>query len=305
MIYTLTLNPCLDYIFSLEELEMGVINRVANPDIHPGGKGINVSIILARLGFPVVALGFLGGQNGRVILNQVQREGVTPSFVPINEENRTNIKIRGRSGITTELNSRGPMIQKKEFKEILRKLEPLEKGDYLVLSGSVPEGLPVTVYRDLITDLKTRDVRVIVDASGDLLKHTIEGKPFLIKPNREELASLFDVKNPTDLHEEKVVSYMRTLIDRGVENVIVSLGRDGALLMSKDYQLFAARPPQIEVVSAVASGDSLIAGFLAEYLNTKDFELALKFGVATGTATSGQRWLAFPEDIERIRPQIT
>lgn len=304
MIYTLTLNPCLDFIFSLEELETGIINRVANPEIHAGGKGINVSIILARLGFPVIALGFLGGRNGLTILNQVEREGVTPSFVPINEENRTNIKIRNRSGVTTELNSRGPMIQKKEFKEIIRKLEPLTQGDYLVLSGSIPEGLPVTVYRDLIINLKARGVRVIVDASGDLLKHTIEGKPFLIKPNREELASLFDVKNPADLDEDKVVMYMKTLIDRGVENVIVSLGHDGALLMSKDHQLYAARPPKIEVISAVASGDSLIAGFLAEYIKTNDLELALKFGVATGTATSAQKWLAFPEDIERIRPQI-
>jgi len=304
MIYTLTLNPCLDYNISVDALAVGEMNRIADADIYAGGKGINVAIVLARLGIPVTALGFLGGRNGASILTQVQHEGVITDFVPINEENRTNIKIRDAKGRTTEINSRGPKIHNRELSEIQRKLDQLEDDDFLVISGSVPEDVPPTIYRDLARYLQQKNIHVIIDASGDLLRYALEAKPFMIKPNREELANLFDIKHPEDLDEKTIKKYLSSLIDHGVEQVIVSLGKDGAAFMDQTRELIVVHAPTIKVVSAVGSGDSLIAGFLAEYITSNDVLASLKMGVAAGTATSAQKWLAHKENIESIRQKI-
>lgn len=304
MIYTLTLNPCLDYNISVDEIAIGDMNRISEAEIYAGGKGINVAIVLARLGIPVTALGFLGGRNGASILAQVQHEGVITDFVPINEENRTNIKIRDKNGRTTEINSRGPKIHNRELSEIQRKLDQIEDDDFLVISGSVPEDVPVTIYRDLARYLQQKNVHVIIDASGELLRYGLEAKPFLIKPNREELATLFDIKHPEELDEKTIEKYLLSLIDHGVEQVIVSLGKDGAAFMDQSRKLFIVKAPTVNVVSAVGSGDSLIAGFLAEYITANDALNSLKLGVASGTATSTQKWLANKADIEKIRQII-
>lgn len=302
MIYTLTMNPCLDLAMKVDDLALAKLNIAAKAVTHPGGKGINVSLVLKRLGIDNVALGFLGGKTGATILSEVQKEGIRPDFVIIQEENRVNIKIRQNDGTTTEINSQGPVVTSAELIEIYRKLDQIDDGDYLVMSGSVPPTIPHTIYAEIMQYISFKKIRVIVDSRNDLLKNTLPYHPFLIKPNLLELAELFgfELDEHGRMNEENIRDCLNELIDMGAMNVLLSLGVDGAIFYSYDRQLYYQKAPKGHVESTVGAGDSLIAGFLAAYAQNEDIVQALKLGVACGSATSFTEWLATSNDIENI-----
>ncbi len=302
MIYTLTLNPCLDYTMRLATVHFNGVNVAQSSIVHAGGKGINVSIVLARLGLPNTAMGFLGGKTGASILNEIQKEGVLPEFVIISEDSRMNFKITDEEGQTTEINGLGPNIADRELSELFRKLNEIQNGDFLVISGSVPPNIPNDIYAQILKYLSFKKIKVIVDARKDLLKATLPCRPFLIKPNLTEVAELFDIELPpgASLPDEDLAECMEELLSMGAQNVLISLGPKGAIFMGQDHNLIRMPAPDGKVVSAVGAGDSLVAGFLAGYIETKDFNYSLRLGTACGSATAFTSWLATAEDIERL-----
>ncbi len=302
MIYTLTLNPCLDYTMRLATVTFNGVNIAQSSIVHAGGKGINVSIVLARLGLANTAMGFLGGKTGASILNEIQKEGVTPEFVIISEDSRMNFKITDDEGKTTEINGLGPNIADRELGELFRKLNEIQNGDFLVISGSVPPNVPSDIYAQILKYLSFKKIKVIVDARKDLLKATLPYRPFLIKPNINEVAELFDIELPegASLPEEDLEECMEELLSMGAQNVIISMSGRGAIFMGQDHNVIRMSAPEGKVVSAVGAGDSLIAGFLAGYVETKDFSYSLRLGVVCGSATAFTSWLATAEDIEHL-----
>lgn len=302
MIYTLTMNPCLDLAMKVDDLAIGKLNVASKAITHPGGKGINVSLMLRHLGIENVALGFLGGKTGATILSEVQKEGIRPDFVIIQEENRVNIKVRQNDGTTTEINSKGPLVTAKELIEIYRKLDQIDDGDYLVMSGSVPPSIAHTIYADIMEYMSFKKIRVIVDSRNDLLKNSLAHHPFLIKPNLAELAELFDFELDAQgrMSEDNIRDCLNELIDMGALNVLLSLGNAGAIFFSTDRELYYQAAPSGKVESTVGAGDSLIAGFLSVYSMEENIEKALKMGVACGSATSFTEWLASAKDIESV-----
>lgn len=302
MIYTLTLNPCLDYTMRLATVTFNGVNIAQSSIVHAGGKGINVSIVLARLGLANTAMGFLGGKTGASILNEIQKEGVTPEFVIISEDSRMNFKITDDEGKTTEINGLGPDIADRELGELFRKLNEIQNGDFLVISGSVPPNVPSDIYAQILKYLSFKKIKVIVDARKELLKATLPYRPFLIKPNIHEVAELFDIELPegASLPEEDLEECMEELLSMGAQNVIISMSGRGAIFMGQDHNVIRMSAPEGKVVSAVGAGDSLIAGFLAGYVETKDFSYSLRLGVVCGSATAFTSWLATSEDIEHL-----
>ncbi len=302
MIYTLTLNPCLDYTMRLPTVTFNGVNIAHSSIVHAGGKGINVSIVLARLGLANTAMGFLGGKTGASILNEIQKEGVTPEFVIISEDSRMNFKITDDEGKTTEINGLGPDIAERELSELFRKLNEIQNGDFLVISGSVPPNVPSDIYAQILKYLSFKKIKVIVDARKELLKATLPYHPFLIKPNINEVAELFDIELPpgASLPDEDLEECMEELLSMGAQNVIISMSGRGAIFMGQDRNAIRMAAPEGKVVSAVGAGDSLIAGFLAGYVETKDFSYSLRLGLACGSATAFTSWLATAEDIEKL-----
>lgn len=302
MIYTLTMNPCLDLAIKVDDLILAKLNVASKAVTHPGGKGINVSLVLKHLGVDNVALGFLGGKTGATILSEVQKEGIRPDFVIIKEENRVNIKVRQNDGTTTEINSQGPIVTSSELIEIYRKLDQIDDGDYLVMSGSVPPSIPHTIYAEIMQYISFKKIRVVVDSRKDLLKNTLPYHPFLIKPNLLELAEIFgfELDEHGRMNEENIRDCLNELIDMGAENVLLSLGVDGAVFFSHKRELYYQPAPKGPVESTVGAGDSLIAGFLASYGENEDIVAALRLGVACGSATSFTEWLATGNDIKKV-----
>src|SRR5574344_220138 len=302
MVYTLTFTPCLDYSCRVDDLKLFALNASEKPSIHAGGKGINCAIMLSRLGKEVKALGFLGGKIGSSILSEVQKEGVNPDFVIIDEENRFNYKIRDGKGNTTEINGLGPNISDKELYEIYRKLDQIEDGDYLIISGSVPPTIDHFIYAEIMKYLIEKKVKVVVDARKDLLKNTFEYHPFLIKPNQYELAELFDITlEPGEkMANEDIEECMLELLDEGVQNVLVSLGKYGAKFVGSDRKIINIDPIEGPAISHVGSGDSMIAGFVAGLAETDDINYALKLAMACGTATAFSSWLATVDEVSKL-----
>ncbi len=280
MIYTVTLNPSIDYIVQVNSLELGAVNRAEKDMKFPGGKGINVSRVLHRLGVENVALGFTGGFTGRFIKDVLQTEGVITNFIQVNEDTRINVKIKGKE--ETELNGQGPSVTKEQFEQLMKQIESMQKGDCVVLAGSVPASIPTTFYESIAAFGGEKGIRVVVDASGSALQHVVKNKPFLIKPNHHELGELFGVEIST---VEDVLPYGRKLVEQGVEHVIVSMAGDGALLFTAEG-IYEATIPKGVVINSVGAGDSLVAGFVGRYEQTKDIEKAFQYGVATGSATA-------------------
>ncbi|QHG36147.1 1-phosphofructokinase [Bacillus paranthracis] len=266
MIYTVTLNPSIDYIVQVNSLELGAVNRAEKDMKFPGGKGINVSRVLHRLGVENVALGFTGGFTGRFIKDVLQAEGVTTNFIQVNEDTRINVKIKGKE--ETELNGQGPSVTKEQFEQLMKQIESMQKGDCVVLAGSVPASIPTTFYESIAAFGAEKGIRVVVDASGSALQHVVKNKPFLIKPNHHELGELFGVEIST---AEDILPYGRKLIEQGVEHVIVSMAGDGALLFTAEG-IYEATIPKGVVINSVGAGDSLVAGFVGRYEQTKDIK---------------------------------
>lgn len=296
MIYTVTCNPSLDYIVTVKDFEPGRTNRTESERILPGGKGINVSIMLRNLGIESTALGFTAGFTGAQIQSRIEQMGIRTEFIEAAEGfSRINLKIKNMEG--TEINGRGPQIGEEKFQKLMGLLRKLGSGDYLVLAGSIPSSLPDTMYRDIVRELKPRGVRVIVDAEKDLLMNVLEYQPFLIKPNNHELGEIFGT---TLMTREEAVPYARELRRRGAENVLVSMAGEGAVLAAADGNVYSAPAPRGTLINGVGAGDSMVAGFLAGWMEKKDCRHAFFMGLAAGSASAFSEDLATGEKVREV-----
>ena len=296
MIFTITCNPSLDYVVEVENLIMGATNRTSYEQMLPGGKGINVSQVLRNLGLESTALGFLAGFVGDEIERRVAQANIRNKFIKVeNGISRINIKIRNVDGM--EINGMGPDIPKEKLQELMQYLEQLQSEDILVLAGSIPSTLPDTIYKDIMKQLQPKGIRIVVDATKDLLMQVLEYKPFLIKPNNHELGELFGVELTT---REQVVPYAKQLQEKGAQNVLVSMAGEGAVLIDANGLVHMSEAPKGKVVNAVGAGDSMVAGFLAGWLSSEDYEKAFRVGLATGSASAFSEKLATKQEVELV-----
>ena len=300
MIYTVTFNPSLDYIVSVDDFKLGLTNRTSSELILPGGKGTNVSTVLKNLGLENTALGFVAGFTGNEIVKRLNDMGIKSDFISIeNGISRINLKLKSIDG--TEINGAGPDISEEKVNELRDKLNQLKEGDVLVLAGSIPSSMSDNIYRDIMADLKDRGVMIVVDATKDLLLNVLEYHPFLIKPNNHELGEIFDVKLTT---REEVIPYGRKLQEKGARNVLVSMAGEGAVLIAEDGQVFDAPAPKGKLINGVGAGDSMVAGFVAGWIEKQDYEYAFHMGVASGSASAFSENLATKEEIINVYNQV-
>ena len=300
MIYTVTLNPSIDYVIKVDKLTTGNINRVNEEHVYPGGKGINVTRILKSLDNDNIALGFVSGFTGDYIINSLQELNLKSDFIKV-KEGFTRINVKVKSEEETEINGQGPKISEEELNQFYKVIDKLVDGDILILSGSIPSCLDERLYESIMKKVEDRDIKVIVDATKNLLLNVLKYKPFLIKPNNHELAEMFNVElNST----EDVVFYARKLKEMGAQNVLISMGKDGALLITENDEVFASSVAKGEVINSVGAGDSMVAGFIAGYLKSNSYEEALRLGAASGGATAFSSDLATREFIDKLVDEI-
>lgn len=298
MIYTVTLNPSIDYIVEVDDLTLGGLNRMKRDLKLPGGKGINVSRVLNQLEVQNTAIGFLGGFTGRYIEDWLREEKIISNFVTVADDTRINIKLK--AGEETEINGTGPVIREAEAEALLLKLEALQAGDTLVLSGSAPPSLGGDFYSKLIAVCKRKKAEFVIDTTGQALKDALALEPLLVKPNHHELAELFGVTIKT---REEIITYGRRLLEAGAQYVLVSMAGEGALFIS-DQGVYYASAPSGTVRNSVGAGDSMIAGFVGTLSLTGDVLEAFRTGVASGSATAFSDDLADRMLIEQLKPQI-
>ncbi|WP_179032068.1 1-phosphofructokinase [Paenibacillus kribbensis] len=299
MIYTVTLNPSIDYIVEVDDLKLGDLNRMKRDLKLPGGKGINVSRILNQLGADSTAIGFLGGFTGRFIDDTLREESIKTDFVVIEDDTRINIKLK--HGDETEINGLGPAIHEHEANALVQKLSGLQKNDIVVLSGSIPPSLGGDFYSRLIRVCQQTGAEFVIDTTGEALMKALVHKPLLVKPNHHELAELFGV---TIHSKEEIVTYGRKLLEAGAKNVLISMAGEGALFITAD-EVYHANVPAGTVKNSVGAGDSMIAGFVGTLALLGDPIEAFRTGVASGSATAFSDDLATREKIEQLRPQVT
>lgn len=300
MVYTVTFNPSLDYIVSVEDFQLGKTNRTAKEQMLPGGKGINVSTVLKNLGIPNTALGFCAGFTGEEIKRRVGEMGLASDFIDLeNGYSRINVKMKDFDG--TEINGQGPDISPEETERLLRKLDSLKEGDVLVLAGSIPRTMPESIYSDILRRLEGKGILAAVDATGELLLHVLEYRPFLIKPNNHELGELFRTELTT---REDVIPYAGKLQEKGARNVLVSMAGQGAVLLDEKGEVHMLPAPKGKLVNAVGAGDSMVAGFLAGWLTKKDYEYAFRMGISAGSASAFSENLATKEEVEEVYRQV-
>ncbi len=297
MIYTVTFNPSLDYIVRVENFKDGQINRTYYENILPGGKGINVSIVLKNLGHDSTALGFMAGFTGREIEEEIKRFGIGTDFIE-SKEGISRINLKMKSDNETEINGMGPKISDAEIDELYAKLDTLKAGDILVISGSVPSSLPGDMYERIMTRLQDKDIDIVVDAERDLLTKVLKFHPLLIKPNNHELGDIYGVKLET---RDQVVPYAKKLQEEGARNVLISMAGEGAVFVSEKGDVIESAAPKGTVVNSVGAGDSMVAGFLAGYLESDaNYDTAFKMGVCTGSASAFSPDLATRPEVEAL-----
>ena len=299
MIYTVTFSPALDYIVDLDKLEVGAINRTKKEKMLPGGKGINVSIVLSNLGTKSVVLGFTGGFIGKYIEDEMKLHNIDSDFVHLEGNTRINVKIKGM--VETAINGQGPKVSDKDIEELINKLTKLTSDDVLVISGAIPNTLPSNTYERILERIKDNHVTLIVDTTKDTLLKTLGYHPLLVKPNKEELEELFNVSIKND---EELVKTAYRLIEMGAKNVIVSLGGDGALLVEGNGNHKIIRSPKGKVINTVGAGDSLVAGFIDEYFRSHDIHKAFKRGIATGSASAFSENLATLDKVNELEKTL-
>lgn len=293
MIYTVTFNPSLDYIVSVEHLKLGVVNRTNKEIMYPGGKGINVSHVLRNLGFDSVALGFQAGFTGNEIVRLMKEQGIRSDFIEVQDGlSRINVKIR--SDEESEINGMGPGISREDIEKLYAQMEKLEDGDTLVLAGSIPSVMPETMYSDIMERLSGKRLQIVVDATKDLLRNVLKYHPFLIKPNDHELGEIYGATIAT---RDEVVPYARRLQEEGARNVLVSMAGEGAVLLTETGEVFQTEAPKGKVLNSVGAGDSMVAGFIAGYQASEDYEQAFYMGVCTGSASAFSESMATKETI--------
>ncbi|HSI68276.1 MAG TPA: 1-phosphofructokinase, partial [Planococcus sp. (in: firmicutes)] len=294
MIYTCTITPSIDYTTYLPKFESGKLNRAEEVYYYPGGKGINVSRVLKRLGLPSLALGYAGGFTGGYIEQFLSDEGIETDFIDTGEITRINVKIK--TDKETELNGPGPKLNENQLQELKNKVASMSKGDWLILAGSLPESIPIQFFTDLANTCNERDIHFVLDTSGPALKELLPTKPFLIKPNEHELGEIFGVAIQ---NQSEAFHYANQLVEQGIQHVVVSMGGAGAIYASRD-RMYAAQAPKGKVVNTVGSGDSMVSGFIASYINEEDPLKAFQYGIASGSATAFRTDLCEREDVEQL-----
>lgn len=300
MIYTVTFNPSLDYIVSVKNFTTGVTNRTESEQMFPGGKGINVSLVLKNLGIDNTAIGFTGGFVGDEIKRLLDEIKINSDFIDVpNGNSRINIKLKSIDG--TEINAAGPTILKSQIDELMKKLDTLSEKDILVLAGSIPASMPDDMYEQIMSRLDNKGVRILVDATGSLLTNVLKYHPFLIKPNNHELGDIFGV-NIKDVDD--IISYARKLQIMGAQNVLVSMAGDGAVLISGEGKVYRAPAPKGKLINAVGAGDSMLAGFLTGWLESGKYEHAFRMGVAAGSASAFSENLAKEDEIREFYKSV-
>ena len=296
MIYTVTFNPAIDYAIGVENLEPGMTNRSTFEQLLPGGKGLNVSTILNHLGMENTALGFIAGFTGAEIKRSFEAFGGKSDFIELREGiSRINVKIK--SVEETEINAAGPVIDKEAVEQLMEKLNRLEKGDILILAGSIPSSMSDSLYSDIMKMLSDRDIMIAVDATKDLLLNVMPYKPFLVKPNNHELGEIFGV---TLNRREEVVPYAKKLQEKGARNVLISMAGEGAVLIAENGEVFMSEAPKGQVKNSVGAGDSMVAGFIAGWCEKGDYAHAFKMGLSAGSASAFSELLATKLGIEQV-----
>ncbi|MCC8192795.1 MAG: 1-phosphofructokinase [Ruminococcus sp.] len=296
MIYTVSFNPAWDYVMVVDDFTLGKTNRSSFESVMFGGKGINVSAVLKELDLTSTALGFIAGFTGDALEKEIQQKGIKTDFIKLSE-GMTRINVKLKTGKETEINGRGPKIDEAAIKLLFEKLQALSSGDTLVLAGSIPAGMPDDIYENIMKDLMGKGITVVVDATKDLLLNVLKYKPFLIKPNVHELEEIFKVELKTD---EEIIQKAKVLQDRGAENVLISMGGDGAILVDENASVHKIGVAEGKVINSVGAGDSMVAGFVAGYEKYHDYSQALKLGTAAGNATAFSEGLAKRDMIDAI-----
>ena len=300
MIYTVTFNPSLDYIVTVDDFRTGLTNRTRTEEMLPGGKGTNVSIVLKNLGFDSTALGFAAGFTGDEICRMLETTGIVTDFIRVNEGfSRINLKLTSIDG--TEINGQGPHISEEKVAELFVKLDALKEGDTLVLAGSIPSSMPSSIYSTIMERLKDRGILFVVDATKQLLMNVLVYHPFLIKPNKQELGELFGVTIQT---KDDVIPYAQKMQQMGARNVLISMGGEGAVLVAEDGTVLKAEAPQGIVRNSVGAGDSMVAGFMAGWFESGNYEGAFRMGIATGSASAFSDRLATRPEVEDVMRKV-
>ena len=300
LIYTLTLNPSIDYVVHLDSFISGMTNRTIAESYCIGGKGINVSCILSELGIKSTAWGFTAGFTGDEIEKALVKKGIYSEFIRLkNGISRINIKIKADE--ESEINGQGPHITDEELQQLLLMTDRISDGDTVVLAGSIPKTVADDIYERILAKLKNRNIMTVVDATGKLLLNCLKYEPFLIKPNRQEISEIFSAKIE---NFEEIEIYAKKLMQMGARNVIVSLGGDGAFLFAEDGKIYHSGTLEEKVLDTVGSGDSMVAGFVAGFEQTGDYGYALKLGTACGNATAFSQGLAKKEKIYEVLEKL-
>lgn len=310
MIYTVTFNPAIDYIVYMDGMQLGETNRTVKEEHYFGGKGINVSIILNELGVETAAMGFVSGYSGRALADGLLRQGIKTAFIDLPEEGgvtRINVKVKDTQADgslqETEINGQGPRINDAALDQLFGRINELTADDMLIVSGSIPSSMPADTYErilSMLTEGEGTRFPVVVDATGDLLLNVLKYHPFLIKPNNDELGDMLGTKTETT---EEIVEGAKKLREMGARNVIISRGKEGAVMVTENDEVIVQDPLPGKPVNTVGAGDSMVAGFVTGYIHTGDYEYALKLGSAAGSATACSPGLATKDEIERRIPQ--
>ena len=301
MIYTVTLNPSIDHVIEMNELQEGIVNKVNIENFYAGGKGINVSKILKEHGVENIALGFISGFTGEFIKNNLEQCGIKNDFINVlNGYSRINMKIKTNEN-ETEINGLGPSISSSNIKDLFNQLEKLSSNDILVLAGSIPPSLSDNFYEEIMKQLSTKNVKIIVDARNNLLLNVLKYRPFLIKPNHHEISEIFNKEIKTI---DELIFHGNKLKEMGAQNVLISMGGDGAILITESNEIYRSNIPKGTLKNSVGSGDSMVGGFITGYLKTNDYKEALKLGVASGSATAYSDDLAKISFINELSSQI-
>ena len=297
MIYTVTFNPAIDYVVRMDtELLPGMTNRSASEECYFGGKGINVSMVLAELGLKSTALGFVAGFTGKAIDEAVKNAGIDTDFIEL-KEGMSRINVKLKAGDETEINAQGPKIDEASQKALFDKLSKLQEGDVLILAGSIPNSLPDDVYERILSMLQDKGIQFVVDATKDLLTNVLKYHPFLIKPNNFELG---EIVGKVLTNDDEIYNGALKLQEMGARNVLISMAGDGAMLVDEEGKRYRIGVPKGTVRNSVGAGDSMVAGFVAGYMKTKDYDVALKMGTAAGSATAFSDGLAKAADIDEL-----